>query len=161
MSTTLVQTLRERLPSVIVPLVDNSPERICILDVPDYPNVGDVAILLGELTFFREHFPGAKITLVSHRQYSESVDREIEAADMLFLHGGGSFGDIWPAHHSFRLRMLNKFSHREIIQLPQSVHFTDAENLQETRAAIAKMKRFELVARDHKARDFASSNFEC
>ena len=161
MNTPLIQSLGERLDATILPLVNCVPERLCILDVPDYPNVGDPAILLGELKFFRKHFPNVKMTLVSHRQYSETVDREIEAADMLFLHGGGSFGDIWPVHHSFRLKMLSKFAHREIIQLPQSLHFTDKLNLDETNRSISRMKRFELIVRDQKAYDFASTNFDC
>jgi len=161
MNTSLIQSLGARLAAVILPLVNRVPERICILDVPDYPNVGDPAILLGELKFFRNHFPNARMTLVSHRQYSETVDREIEAADILFLHGGGSFGDIWPAHHSFRLKMLSKFSHRDIIQLPQSLHFTDKYSLEETKHSISKVKRFELIVRDQKAYDFASQNFDC
>jgi len=157
----IVKTLSNRLDTTILPLVGGQPERICVLDVPDYPNVGDPAILLGELAFFRRHFPKAKFTLVSHRQYDETVDDAIRRADILFLHGGGSFGNIWPAHHNFRLRMLEKFADRTFVQLSQSLHFDSDEILERTRNVIGSVKQFHLLARDQKSFEFAEKNLDC
>ena len=158
----LVQALGATLSQTLLSIIPNEDiGTICILDVPDYANVGDPAILVGEIDFFRKNFPKAKLVLVSYRNYGPEVDAEIEAADVLFLHGGGSFGDIWPAHHGFRLQMLKRFAHRTIIQLPQSLHFSSSEVMQETATAIAAVKDFQLITRDQRSFDLAARSFDC
>lgn len=157
----IVKTLSDRLDTTILPLVGGQPERICVLDVPDYPNVGDPAIYLGQMAFLRRHFPKAKFVLVSHRHYDETVDPLIRSADVIFLNGGGSFGNIWPSHHNFRLRMIEKFSGQPIIQLSQSFHFDDPGVLERTQRVLAGASKFNLLARDTKSLDFARKNFAC
>jgi pyruvyl transferase EpsO len=50
--------------------------------------------------------------------------RRDSPAGVVFLHGGGNLGDIWPHHQHFREAMLAEFRDRTIVQLPQSIHLS-------------------------------------
>lgn len=158
--TAIVQDLKERIDATIPPLLPaGEPRRVMLVDVPDFPNVGDQAILLGELAFLRRVYPQAAIGIFSRKTYSPDVDREMERADLLLLHGGGNFGDIWPHRHEFRLHVLERFAHKVILQFPQSFHFTDPASLDATRRAIDRVPALTLLARDRKGFAFASEAF--
>jgi exopolysaccharide biosynthesis predicted pyruvyltransferase EpsI len=158
----IVEILSKKLDEIILPILPSQyPDSICIIDVPDHPNVGDPAILLGEIAFLRKHFPKAKLRMLSHGYYSSVVDHDILNSDVTFLHGGGNFGDLWPLPHEFRLKMLEQFSSKTIIQFPQSIHFSDSGKLQEMRNSISSLKDFKLVTRDEVSYEFARRSFDC
>ena len=99
--------------------------------------------------------------MLSHGYYSNAVDGDILKSDLIFLHGGGNFGDIWPLHHEFRLKMLQRLASRSIIQFPQSIHFSDSHQLEQMRAHISSSKDFKLITRDEVSYDFARRSFDC
>lgn len=149
------------IQAALEPLIAGRAGRICLIDPPGHPNVGDSAILLGELAFLRRSFPAARLSYQDCETYSEKADRQIEAATMLLLHGGGNFGDLWPRHHNLRKTILRRFPHKTIVQLPQSLHFDDPAELQETASLIAGQSDFTLLTRDQASYDLASSRFAC
>ncbi|MBB4004799.1 polysaccharide pyruvyl transferase family protein [Aurantimonas endophytica] len=158
----LPDELRDRIDATIPPLVPvSAPERIAVLDAPDYPNVGDPLILLGQLAFLRRAFPRAKIVIASRRTYADSVAPAIEEADCLFLTGGGNFGDIWPGHHDFRLKLIARFRDKPIIHFPQSFHFAGDGSLTETQRVLGVAQNLTILARDAKGLDFARRHFPC
>ena len=85
----LLNRLNSRIEELFVPLIVNKSQHICIIDPPWYPNVGDSAILLGELSFLKRKFPEAKLSFYDSRNYSSSADVFIEEATILLIHGGG------------------------------------------------------------------------
>ena len=88
--------LNGKIEEVLVPFIVDKSEHICMIDPPGYPNVGDSAIFLGELSFLKRKFPSAKLSFYDSRSYSSSADLFIEEATILLIHGGGNFGDTWP-----------------------------------------------------------------
>ena len=65
-----------------------------MIDPPWYPNVGDSAIFLGELSFLKRKFPSAKLSFYDLAAPTpSSADLFIEEATILPIHGGGNFGD--------------------------------------------------------------------
>jgi exopolysaccharide biosynthesis predicted pyruvyltransferase EpsI len=159
--TSPVHQLRARIDAELLPIIGGAPRRIVLLDAPDHPNVGDQAILLGELAFLRRHFPDARLHVASYTTYRAGLDDLVRSADVVVLHGGGNFGDIWPQHHEFRLRMLETYRDRRLIQFPQSISFSDPATLERTKAAIAGCADFHLLARDRQGLAFAEAHFDC
>ncbi len=51
LKTILRDRLNGKIEELLVPFIEDKSEHICIVDAPWYPNVGDSAILLGELSF--------------------------------------------------------------------------------------------------------------
>jgi len=157
----LHEQLRIEIERVLVPLLEGRTRRICIIDPPNHPNVGDNAIFLGELDFIRRKFRDAEVGFFDGNNYTEGCDRFIASSSVLMFHGGGNFGEIWPLHHSFRLHILNRFSHMPMIQLPQSVSFHRPEAIAETARAIDKQADFKLLLRDQRSLQFAQAHFSC
>jgi exopolysaccharide biosynthesis predicted pyruvyltransferase EpsI len=133
----------------------------CLLDFPNHRNVGDSAIWLGATTYFREHRGTEPGYVASLAAFSEAALRASVPDGPIIIHGGGNFGDLWPRHHGFRLRLLERFPERDIIQLPQSIHFERPEHITRTAHAIARHGRFRLFVRDQPSYEFATANFEC
>jgi exopolysaccharide biosynthesis predicted pyruvyltransferase EpsI len=153
--------LRQHIEAVLKPLIQGFDGHICLLDLPNFANVGDNLITLGELAFLEANFPGARLSGFDVTNYSTGCDPLIEQCSVLLIHGGGNFGDIWPRHQRFRQMILERFSHKRIIQLPQSISFSAPEQLAESAAAIAGATDFHLMVRDTASEAFARLHFDC
>jgi exopolysaccharide biosynthesis predicted pyruvyltransferase EpsI len=144
----------------ILGLFVNSGDRYALIDFPDHSNVGDSAIWLGEVILIK-HLTG---NLPSYVADLHSFDADELVAclpeGVIFIHGGGNFGDIWPQHQAFRERIVSLFPNRKIIQLPQSIHFLDSNNLHKAVKIFNNHPNFHLLVRDQKSYDFAARNFK-
>jgi len=157
----LKDELRQTIETVLMPLIKGYDRHICLLDPPNFPNVGDNLILLGELAFLKANFPRARLSSFDILNYSPQCDPLIEQCSVLLIHGGGNFGDIWPLHQQFRELILLRFPHKRIIQLPQSISFSTPEKTSQCAALIAGVEDFHLMVRDTVSEAFARSNFAC
>lgn len=136
-------------------------EPFALLDFPDHANVGDSAIWLGTTSYFHRLRGRQASYAASIADFSETALRRAVPEGPIFVHGGGNFGDLWPRHQEFRERLLAGFPGREIVQLPQSIHFDDPARAAETARVIARHGNFRLLVRDRASYDFASARFEC
>ena len=153
--------LRAEIDRVLVPLIAGHERHICLIDPPNHPNVGDSAILLGELAFLKARFPRSKISFFDLDSYSGRGEPLIDRASIILVHGGGNFGDLYPRHQDLRLRLLRRFPDKRIVQLPQSISFADPAALARTAEAIAMHGDFHLLVRDRVSHAFAAENFAC
>ncbi|SHH18563.1 pyruvyl transferase EpsO [Cognatiyoonia sediminum] len=138
----------------------SSSEPYALLDFPDHYNVGDSAIYAGEMAYFDSkvgYSPAYVCTFSSYRRDVEDFAPE----GPIFLHGGGNFGDVWPAHQDFRHEVLERYTGRKVVQLPQSIHFRDQKAVDKTAKAISGHGNFTLLVRDRESFDFASKAFDC
>lgn len=136
-------------------------EPLAILDFPDIRNCGDSAIWLGEMAYLgRRH--GKRPAYVSRIDdfSAEDLERAMPSGPIL-IHGGGNFGDVWPAHQDFRERVLERFPDRKVIQLPQSIHYESEKRAAESARAIARHRNFVLLVRDEESKAFAEKHFDC
>ena len=132
-----------------------------LLDFPDHANVGDSAIWLGTTVYFSAHRGREARYVSSIGSFSEAALRASLPEGPIFVHGGGNFGDLWPRHQEFREHLLERFPDREIIQLPQSIHFDSPARAAGAAKAIARHGRFRLFVRDQPSLDFAAAHFDC
>lgn len=132
-----------------------------LLDFPSHWNIGDSAIWLGEVEILRcAH--GRAPGYVSHVKYSITEPARVLAdRGLIYLHGGGNFGDIWPAYQIYREAILQRYPNHRIVQLPQSLHFGQPEGIERTKRAIAGHRDFHLMVRDHESLTFAQAHFDC
>jgi pyruvyl transferase EpsO len=153
--------LSKRIDDALAPLIAGRAERICIIDPPGHPNVGDSAIFLGELAFLRRNFPGGRLDFFDTVNYTPACDRFIRDSTIILLHGGGNFGELWPHHHKIRMKILERFPGKPIVQFPQSISFTSQAGIHATARAIERQGNFTLVVRDRKSQAFAEQHFPC
>jgi exopolysaccharide biosynthesis predicted pyruvyltransferase EpsI len=155
----LIARLQEAIHAALGEFVTGEP--FALVDFPDYRNVGDSAIWIGEMAYFRDRFGVAPSHVSSLSDFSADRLAQAVPEGPVFIHGGGNFGDIWGGHQELREAILQRFPDRLVVQLPQSIHFSSRERADETARIIARHKRFVLLVRDEESRDFALTHFDC
>lgn len=154
-----VKKVQALLRSTISTLAENG-QPYGILDFPDYSNIGDSAIFLGELTLLRAAHCCEPSYMCSFSSHVENINY-IFPEGPLYLNGGGNFGDLWAVHQEFREYLLQRYPDRKIIQLPQSIHFNDPKALDRCAMAIDRHPDFTMLVRDEKSYDIAKAKFNC
>lgn len=153
---TSAQLLKERL----APLFHDSGP-YAMLDFPNYANVGDSAIYLGQRRLLRELTGYDPDYVSSMRSHSDTGLRYNAGRPLILLTGGGNFGDLWPRHQSFREHILRDYRDCRIVQMPQSIHFQDVSARDACARVIAAHPDFTLVVRDHESHALAQAHFDC
>lgn len=156
---------------VVVPQIDAVLDQVlgpsslgpwALLDCPVHSNVGDSAIWLGTLKLLEARFGRPPGYVTPNAAFPAHLDLVAPEGPVLLL-GGGNFGDLWEGYWENRVAIFDRFRHRRIVQMPQSIHFRDpgGDALRETRAAIARHPNFSLLVRDLESMEFARKQFDC
>lgn len=122
--------------------------RVAVLDCPDYGNVGDSLIGIGQFALLDQ--AGVHIVHASSLQDfdGEAVRRRLGPRGALLIQGGGNFGDLWPHHQRFREDLVRAFPEHRIVQLPQSVYFEDEAQARRSAALLRAHRQFVVLCRD-------------
>lgn len=135
--------------------------RYGLLDYPEHWNIGDSAIWSGEIALLKRLFGRGPDHVSQYRHDPAEPGRILGKDRLIFLHGGGNFGDIWPSYQTYRAAIIERHLGHRIIQLPQSIHFNDLAKLDETKRVIGKHRDYHLMLRDHESYAFAKQHFNC
>lgn len=145
-------------------LIPNGAE-VALLDYPNYSNVGDSAIWLGQKSYLDQR-PDLRVIFAcpATRRPQRLPDLPEEA--VILLQGGGNFGDLWPLHQTFREGVLARYPSNRIIQLPQSIHFRHRKNENRCWDTLNRHVDFHLLLRDraslhHAAQVFHGPTYLC
>lgn len=124
-------------------------DRVAILDFPNYPNVGDSAIWMGQLAFFRQKGIRIAYTCDIDTYDAKILSRRLPATGgAIVFSGGGSLGDIWERYQDYREAVISSFPRHRVIQLPQSICFLDSEARQRARSCFSNARDLHLFVRD-------------
>lgn len=156
----LIETLQAKARAVLDPLIPEGSS-VGVLDYPNYSNVGDGLIWLGEMAYLKSRRMLPKYVCDIENYNRSSLAKTLGEKGFILLQGGGNFGSLWKSVHDFRLRVIRDFRDVPIIQFPQSIHFSDDKTLEQTKQAISQHGNFTLVVRDNPSYDFAVAQFEC
>ena len=112
----------------------NSKPRVILLSVPRHGNIGDHAITLGERVLLSESFSDHAIIEVptdyfngrlgdvfTKLNYTALIGKD----DVIFIHGGGNLGTLWPMEETVHKNIIRKFPDNKIIIMPQSIFFDE------------------------------------
>jgi len=92
-----------------------------LIDFPDYPNVGDCAIWLGELRIFKQ--AGCRVSRVC--RLPPFAPYLFKGRQCIAFHGGGNLGDIYFWLDKERRKIMRENNNASIIVFPQTVFFRD------------------------------------
>ena len=107
--------------------------RVCYIDYPVHRNVGDLLIMRGTEAFFRAN----GIETIARYSVNDCPDTlNLPPGTIVAFHGGGNFGDLYPAHQRLRERLTKVHADRRVVVLPQTVFYTESAD---TSAAVACM----------------------
>ncbi|MEB6335159.1 polysaccharide pyruvyl transferase family protein [Serratia rhizosphaerae] len=153
-----MQVLKDNL-SVIEKVVPRGSE-IIYLDYPLHLNVGDLLILKGAEQFFKEN-DYKVITRHSDHTSMNFVEKtdSIPEHVVIVLHGGGNFGDLYPAHQRLREAVVKKYRNNQVVILPQTVHFKDKANLLKSGAIFKQHPNLTIFCRDTNSEAILKEHF--
>jgi pyruvyl transferase EpsI len=104
--------------------------KILLLGTPGHSNIGDAAIAAGEYEFIKRYFPEYTLIEIDAYHMDEQyifLQSVVGSDDLIFIHGGGNLGDLYPAEELLRRRIINDFPNNRIVILPQTVYFGNTE----------------------------------
>ena len=154
-----IARLQRKINEVLTPLV--SGKKCALIDFPNHPNVGDSAIWVGEQIFLSKLGVKPSYVCTTKNRDWNSMERAIGPDGTILIHGGGNFGNIWPEHQQLREEALDRFPNHAVLQLPQTIHFSNPDEADRTSAKIRKHGKFTLAVRDRKSLTFAQERFAC
>jgi pyruvyl transferase EpsO len=127
---------------------------LAVFDFPNYSNVGDSAIWLGEEIFLAAA-TRSPITIVDTHHVASGTLPWLPQDTVVLISGGGNFGDLYPHHQKLRLRLLSDYRKHRVIQLPQSIHFQYDNEFARCSTALKAHADFHLLVRDHSSLEIA------
>jgi pyruvyl transferase EpsI len=126
-----------------------------ILLTPNYGNIGDLAIGYTQQKFLEDNlndYHVVSISVTDTYKYLRYIKQNLKKGDVLFLVGGGSFGDLYPKADFGRVFLSRYFKKAKICFFPQTMFFTDTlygrKRLKKTQKAFSKSADLTLVARE-------------
>lgn len=151
---TLHNTLHKGLEEI------GSIEECALLNYPDYLNIGDHLIWLGEVFYLTEVLKTKiKYTAAGIADFSrEKMERQVGKAPIIFQ-GGGNLGDLWSNHQEFREYIISNYRDRPIIIMPQSIYFEGASNLKRAADIFNSHPKLTLFVRETFSYEIARKYF--
>jgi len=159
--TDAIEALALRFEAACAELIGNRTVGL-LADFPNYSNVGDSAIYLGELEMLRRiHRFHHTIDMFDFEDWKDGAVSPPRRQEAILINGGGNFGDLYPDHQELRLAIIRRYRDTRIIQLPQSIHFQSLHAVEATARCIDGHKDFHLMVRDRASLSFAEQHFQC
>ena len=137
-------------------------KKIILIGTSEHSNIGDAAITFGEYEFIRKHFSDYKLIEVSTYEFSDTLpylENIINSDDLIFLQGGGNLGNKFKTEENVRRVIIENFPNNKIIILPQTIYFTDNEELEISKRIYNAHKNLTIFTRGHISLEFAKKNF--
>lgn len=141
-----IAQLKKTIEDRLLPLIDND---YVLLDLPLHSNIGDSLIWQGELDFLR----GVPFRCLGEGCLKTWSFPALNPGAVILLHGGGNFGDLYPRHQNFRLRVTEHYPDHRIIILPQSVHYDHRKFLEEDMEQLRRHRDLWICVRDRESFD--------
>lgn len=113
-----------------------------LLDVPNHRNIGDQLIYIGETDFLQD------VTYNCVVKSSFTFENDTFKDEMILLHGGGNFGDLYSTHQNYREKIINEYPSNKILIFPQSLHFDDEKKMLKSLSIYNKHNNLTVCARD-------------
>lgn len=122
-------------------------DKCILLDWPNYCNVGDHMIWLGQKVIIKKLLRKSVVYESSYQDCDMDIIRSHSSVPIL-CSGGGNFGDLYINHQKFRENIVKNFPDRTVIFLPQTIYYENTDNLNNTKEELSVYNNFHLFARD-------------
>lgn len=140
---------------------------VVLLDEVSHGNLGDQAIAYAEHQFIKKHTGYNLSSLLDFEATKclKALHHDVENhSSILFFHGGGNFGTLYPSAESFRRTVLKKFPDVKIIMFPQSIFFSNDKKgnyeLELSSKIYSNRKNLLIFAREPRSYEIIKNNFK-
>lgn len=139
-------SLKQDLKQILDIIVDKND--VLYFDYPLHLNVGDLLIYAGTEAFFQDYQINVRLRRCLQSFDLNEVKRYVKPNTTLLCHGGGNFGDLYPAIQSMREALVQAFPNNRIIVLPQTAYFSSVEAKEKSATIFSAHQDCYLFARD-------------
>lgn len=126
-------------------------EKILLIGIPEYDNLGDVAIGCAETVFIEKNnkhdIPFLTITENNFWKYFKRIKESITEKDIIFIQGGGNLGNQYFDQERIRRKVISNFTNRIII-MPSTFYLTNFENTIEKYSSFYNKSNVTIYARE-------------
>jgi len=120
-----------------------------LLGFPTYINIGDLLIWMGEINFLKKYLNAKKILQANiYNGCINVLEKCIFNKDIIFLQGGGNWGDLWYEHQKYREDIITRFKDNKIIVFPQTIYYRNKEKLIKSGEIINAHSNLTILVRD-------------
>lgn len=134
-----------------IPKLSKEKKYIFLFLAPCHGNLGDAAILSSELLYIKDNMPEYEVVIINEYCTDIAITqlrKNIRSFDIIMLHGGGNFGDLYLNYEEDRRNIVQSFPDINIVQFPESVHYDRHEEYRLTQYILGKHKALWLIARE-------------
>ena len=139
---------------------------LILFNSPDYSNLGDHAIALGEMKFFQKYFRNWDLIQISCEEYileNLKIKNVIRKDDILLISGGGYLGTLWPRFDDIVRHIVFSYPDNKCFVLPQTLFFENSPFGRQEATREAKCFRSHtalyLALREQRSYDLAKEVF--
>lgn len=138
--------LQDRTRQLLESVIGRGRE-VVYLGTPRHRNLGDSLIWAGALGYL-DDLGNPVVYHTDQGRFRDDDLRSVPGDAAILLTGGGNLGDLYPAEEEFRRHVVRSFPHREIVVLPQSVHYRSPREAGEAYADYGRALRLTVLLRD-------------
>lgn len=106
-------------------------KKLFLIGTPEYHNIGDIAIMLGEINFleyFFNRYALFEITMEIYNRNKKFIRCIIEEYDIILITGGGFLGNVWTEGNDMVIDILKYFKKNKVIILPSTIFYTNDDD---------------------------------
>lgn len=129
-----------------------------LLGTPLHTNIGDRAIAYAEHVYLRSQ-NRFKPTIEFPHDFNIDSLPNIPDDIVIYLHGGGNFGDVWLNEEVYRREIIKRFTKNQIIMFPQTMFFSNDKNLRDSTSVYSKHNSLQLTAREKTSYNLMKEEF--
>lgn len=141
-------------------LADTIPEGpAALVNFPHHRNAGDAAIWLAERQALARLGRPVRYRCAWNGFSAHALRRRVGDGPIL-INGGGNFGDLYAGQQGLREHILRTCRDNPVVQLPQSIWFRDAANLERMRRLVGEHGNVTILCRDRRSEALARRAFD-
>lgn len=144
-----------------------SSPRFFIIGTPDYGNLGDRALTIGEDNFIKTYFPNYSIVHlplnILNRFNLYRIKKIINKTDKITFQAGGNFGSLYPGIHNKQERAIYSLRKFHIVVFPQTLFYSDdtmgQKMLKKTKKVYCSCSDLTITLRERVSYEFFQQTF--
>lgn len=139
-------------------------KKYVLIGVPEYDNLGDIAIGYSEEHFIANHkSEGVELLVVTELnfwKYFKHLKEVISEEDIICIQGGGNFGNQYPDQEKIRRKIISNFNNT-IILMPSTFYLIDEEKNAKKYSKFYNRKNITIFAREIYSYNKMKKYFTC
>lgn len=147
-------------------LTEDTTNTFYILGAPRYGNLGDLALLRGEVEFIQKYFSNYKIKEIAGEKISYiSENIKLSKSSSIYaLQAGGNIGTLYPEIHLDQEGALRNINTNNLMIFPQTFYYDTTtqfgRELLEQSCKLYQSKKIQVFVREKSSFEFLSEEFQ-